>query len=240
MEHPPRAFADLFESKQLNSSILGKSLKVVDESREQVSLSLSSLHSEKHLFRSSSPTMRIENEHGEDRRCSRSRSELPPTAKAAERKQSNLGDKKMARDAKHEAVKFKNENNQHYVKQRRIDGGYNDNSPVVAALEKSDPRGLGRSVEARKENASKRLKAEEEADGMNMMRQMPSVKTTGNCPNGTTIHGFLYKFDEHHLSIVCLCHGSFHTPEEFVKHAGGDNVPNPLKHIIVCPYSSEF
>jgi hypothetical protein len=66
-----------------------------------------------------------------------------------------------------------------------------------------------------------------------MMQEMPSVSTKG-IPNGSKVEGFLYKYRKgEEIRIVCVCHGSFLTPAEFVKHAGGGNVANPLRHIVV-------
>ncbi|KAF8107309.1 hypothetical protein N665_0124s0100, partial [Sinapis alba] len=59
----------------------------------------------------------------------------------------------------------------------------------------------------------------------NMIEDMPCVSTTGDGPNGRKIDGFLYRYrkgDE--VRIVCVCHGSFLSPAEFVKHAGGRDV----------------
>ncbi|EEC82402.1 hypothetical protein OsI_26773 [Oryza sativa Indica Group] len=42
------------------------------------------------------------------------------------------------------------------------------------------------------------------------------------------------------VRIVCVCHGNFLTPAEFVKHAGGGDVTNPLRHIVVNPSPSVF
>ncbi|KAJ4755406.1 Ninja-family protein [Rhynchospora pubera] len=66
-----------------------------------------------------------------------------------------------------------------------------------------------------------------------MVDEMPCVSTMGE--NGRTIEGFLYNFRKGgaEVRIVCVCHGSFLTPAEFVKHAGGGDVTNPLKHIKV-------
>ncbi|KAK9203840.1 hypothetical protein WN943_014097 [Citrus x changshan-huyou] len=72
-----------------------------------------------------------------------------------------------------------------------------------------------------------------ESNGMDVMRQMPSVRTTGDGPNGRRVEGFLYTYTRTNVSIVCLCHGIVFTPAEFVKHAGGGDVPNPMKHITV-------
>ncbi|XP_042381669.1 ninja-family protein AFP3-like [Zingiber officinale] len=67
-----------------------------------------------------------------------------------------------------------------------------------------------------------------------MMEKMPFVSTQGEGPNGRRVEGFLYKYRKgEEVRIVCVCHGSFLTPAEFVKHAGGLDVTNPLRHIVV-------
>ncbi|CAJ2669040.1 unnamed protein product [Trifolium pratense] len=71
-------------------------------------------------------------------------------------------------------------------------------------------------------------------DLRNLFEDMPSVSTKGEGPNGKRIEGFLYKYGKgEQVRILCVCHGSFLTPAEFVKHAGGGDVANPLKHIVV-------
>nr|GMC62212.1 ninja-family protein AFP3-like [Ipomoea batatas] len=70
----------------------------------------------------------------------------------------------------------------------------------------------------------------------NAMFNMPCVTTRGDGPNGKKIEGFLYRYRKgEEVRIVCVCHGSFLSPAEFVKHAGGGDVAHPLKHIIVSP-----
>lgn len=70
----------------------------------------------------------------------------------------------------------------------------------------------------------------------NMLEDMPCVSTTGDGPNGKKIDGFLYRYRKgEQVKIVCVCHGSFLSPAEFVKHAGGSDVAHPLKHIVVNP-----
>ncbi|XP_044468779.1 ninja-family protein AFP3-like [Mangifera indica] len=70
----------------------------------------------------------------------------------------------------------------------------------------------------------------------NVLEDMPCVSTTGDGPNGRRIEGFLYQYRKgEEVRIVCVCHGSFLTPAEFVKHAGGGDVAHPLRHIIVNP-----
>ncbi|OVA00813.1 Ninja [Macleaya cordata] len=77
--------------------------------------------------------------------------------------------------------------------------------------------------------------------GMKMMEEMPGVSTTGNGPDGKRIEGFLYKYGKgEEVRIVCVCHGSFLSPAEFVKHAGGGDVAHPLRHITVNRSSSSF
>lgn len=63
------------------------------------------------------------------------------------------------------------------------------------------------------------------------MVRMPSVKTIG--ADGKKVEGYLYKYLEGKVRIVCACHGTFQSPAEFVKHAGGNEVANPLKQITV-------
>ncbi|XP_076933690.1 ninja-family protein AFP3-like [Bidens hawaiensis] len=68
---------------------------------------------------------------------------------------------------------------------------------------------------------------------------MPCVFTDG--PGGRRIDGILYKYGkDEEVKIMCVCHGSFLTPAEFVKHAGGTDVDHPLKHIVVNPNSNSY
>jgi len=74
-----------------------------------------------------------------------------------------------------------------------------------------------------------------------VMEEMPCVSTKGDGPNGRRIEGFLYKYRKgEEVRIVCVCHGSFLTPAEFVKHAGGGDVAHPLRRIVVNPTPSAF
>lgn len=71
-----------------------------------------------------------------------------------------------------------------------------------------------------------------------MLSDMPCVSTKGNGVNGKKIEGFLYRYRKgEEVRIVCVCHGSFLTPAEFVKHGGGGDVEHPLRHIVVNPPS---
>ncbi|KAL3624066.1 hypothetical protein CASFOL_032882 [Castilleja foliolosa] len=71
----------------------------------------------------------------------------------------------------------------------------------------------------------------------NGMLDMPYVTTKESGPNGVKIEGFLYRYKKgEEVRIMCVCHGSFLTPKEFVAHGGGGEVEQPLKHIVVSPY----
>ncbi|XP_020688866.1 protein NINJA homolog 1 [Dendrobium catenatum] len=51
---------------------------------------------------------------------------------------------------------------------------------------------------------------------------LPWVTTTGQGPNGRTISGVTYKYNQNQLKIVCACHGFHMSPEEFVQHASSE------------------
>ncbi|KAK4715205.1 hypothetical protein R3W88_013543 [Solanum pinnatisectum] len=75
--------------------------------------------------------------------------------------------------------------------------------------------------------------------GTNTLENMPCVFTKGDGPNGKRVDGILYRYNKgEEVRIMCVCHGSFHSPAEFVKHAGGTNVAHPLKHIVINPNAS--
>ncbi|KAL2472560.1 Ninja-family protein AFP2 [Forsythia ovata] len=77
--------------------------------------------------------------------------------------------------------------------------------------------------------------------GMNVMQDMPCVFTKGDGPNGRKVEGILYKYGKgEEVKIMCICHGSFLSPAEFVKHAGVSDVDQPLKHIVVNPNASSL
>lgn len=75
--------------------------------------------------------------------------------------------------------------------------------------------------------------------GTNTLENMPCVFTKGDGPNGKRVDGILYRYGKgEEVRIMCVCHGSFHSPAEFVKHAGGTDVAHPLKHIVINPNAS--
>ncbi|KAK8511699.1 hypothetical protein V6N13_029291 [Hibiscus sabdariffa] len=99
---------------------------------------------------------------------------------------------------------------------------------------------LWKPEEAESKNPTKKAKIYNNGiqdDGMALMKTMPSVTTTGGGPGGRKIEGILYKYTKEQVIIVCVCHAKFLSPEEFVKHAGGKDVANPMKHINVVSTS---
>lgn len=70
---------------------------------------------------------------------------------------------------------------------------------------------------------------------------MPCVFTKGDGPNGRRVDGVLYKYGKgQEVRIMCICHGSFLSPAEFIKHAGGGNVDQPLRHIVINTAGGSF
>ncbi|KZV15514.1 ninja-family protein mc410-like [Dorcoceras hygrometricum] len=52
---------------------------------------------------------------------------------------------------------------------------------------------------------------------------LPWVSTTDPRPNGRTISGVTYRYSPTQIRIVCACHGSHMSPEEFIGHATEEN-----------------
>ncbi|KAI3452210.1 hypothetical protein Pfo_008875 [Paulownia fortunei] len=102
-------------------------------------------------------------------------------------------------------------------------------SSLQCSQEKGEQEPASRAAERNVKGASKLLK--------NAMLDMPYVTTKGGGTNGHKIEGFLYRYRKgEEVRIVCVCHGMFLTPAEFVKHGGGGDVEHPLKHIVVNPF----
>ncbi|KAL1094134.1 hypothetical protein V6Z11_D06G074900 [Gossypium hirsutum] len=55
--------------------------------------------------------------------------------------------------------------------------------------------------------------------GSGSFPNLPWVSTTGTGPHGRTISGVTYRFSANQIKIVCACHGTHMSPEEFVRHA---------------------
>lgn len=63
------------------------------------------------------------------------------------------------------------------------------------------------------------IAAELKFGGSGSYPNLPWVSTTGSGPNGRTISGVTYRFSPTQIRIVCACHGTHMSPEEFVRHA---------------------
>ncbi|EFJ09324.1 hypothetical protein SELMODRAFT_447751 [Selaginella moellendorffii] len=68
-----------------------------------------------------------------------------------------------------------------------------------------------------------------------VVSDLPWVTTTGTGPNGKTVTGVLFAYKKGEVKIVCACHGRHMSAKEFVEHAGGVDVANPEKCIVVSP-----
>ncbi|RDX83839.1 Ninja-family protein mc410, partial [Mucuna pruriens] len=66
------------------------------------------------------------------------------------------------------------------------------------------------------------LAADVKFGGCGSYPNLPWVSTSGSGPNGRTISGVTYRYSTNQVRIVCACHGSHMTPEEFVRHANED------------------
>lgn len=91
-------------------------------------------------------------------------------------------------------------------------------------------------LEMASEKAAKKLKhvsSYHKSDAMKIVREMPCVISAGDEASGKRIEGLLYKYKRGQVCIVCVCHGCFLSPTEFVMHAGGKEVADPMKHITV-------
>lgn len=63
------------------------------------------------------------------------------------------------------------------------------------------------------------LAADLKFGGSGSYPNLPWVSTTGPGPNGRTISGVTYRYSPTQIRIVCACHGSHMSLEEFVRHA---------------------
>jgi len=63
--------------------------------------------------------------------------------------------------------------------------------------------------------------------GSGSFPNLPWVSTTGPGPNGRAISGVTYKYNATQVKIVCACHGTHMSPDEFIRHAA-EQVPNTV------------
>ncbi|XP_049384745.1 ninja-family protein AFP3-like [Solanum stenotomum] len=105
--------------------------------------------------------------------------------------------------------------------------------------------GKGKSIVFPESNGEKPLKKVKNSnvvtsmDTSDLLRIMPSVTTSGGIINGKVTEGFLFNYGKgKQTSIVCICHGRFFSPAEFVKHGGGKEVDNPMEFINIADDAS--
>ncbi|CAN4097518.1 unnamed protein product [Withania somnifera] len=67
------------------------------------------------------------------------------------------------------------------------------------------------------------LAADLKFGGSGSYPNLPWVSTTGPGPNGRTISGVTYRYSPTQIRMVCACHGSHMSPEEFVLHASEEH-----------------
>lgn len=83
------------------------------------------------------------------------------------------------------------------------------------------------------------IAAELKFGGSGSAPNLPWVSTTGAGPNGKTISGVTYRYSATQIRIVCACHGSHLSPEEFVHHAVEEQpTPNSGSGLASIPSSN--
>ncbi|KAK1317764.1 Ninja-family protein AFP3 [Acorus calamus] len=124
------------------------------------------------------------------------------------------------------------------IRDRRRTTGKSVNSPTE---QPSDPSKKSSTDNYTNNNNNSNNNSGTTETARNVMDSMPCVSTKGDGPNGKKIDGFLYRYKKgEEVRIVCVCHGKFLSPAEFVEHAGGGDVAHPLKHIVVNPTPSAY
>ncbi|CAH2037870.1 unnamed protein product [Thlaspi arvense] len=117
-------------------------------------------------------------------------------------------------------------------------GSQGTEKPSVTRAKNSNSNESEKGVRREDESVDRKGKGTATATGL---FDMPCVFTKGDGPNGRRVDGILYKYGKgEEVRIMCICHGSFLTPAEFVKHGGGGDVDRPLRHIVVNTSSSTF
>ncbi|OMO58255.1 hypothetical protein COLO4_34790 [Corchorus olitorius] len=93
--------------------------------------------------------------------------------------------------------------------------GSSVNLRANTASERSTADGLSLDFSAIKPGIAADLKF----GGSGSYPNLPWVSTTGTGPHSRTISGVTYRFSANQIKIVCACHGTHMSPEEFVRHA---------------------
>lgn len=68
------------------------------------------------------------------------------------------------------------------------------------------------------------LAADVKFGGCGSFPNLPWVSTMCPGPNGRTIYGVTYKYNANQITIVCACHGTHMSLEDFVRHASEEHV----------------
>ncbi|XP_060185276.1 ninja-family protein AFP1-like isoform X1 [Lycium barbarum] len=128
------------------------------------------------------------------------------------------------------------------LESKPAEGSAKASPPSIHSLQKDfGSKKAGGETEISPCNRVDTTKSQVQKTGANALGDMPCVFTKGDGPNGRRIDGILYKYGKgEEIKIMCVCHGSFLSPAEFVKHAGGSDVAHPLKHIVIKPNPSPF
>ncbi|XVF19092.1 hypothetical protein REPUB_Repub11eG0080500 [Reevesia pubescens] len=100
--------------------------------------------------------------------------------------------------------------------------GSNINLRSNVASDRPTTKGLSLDLSAIKPGIAADLKF----GGSGSYPNLPWVSTTGTGPHGRTIFGVTYRFSANQIKIVCACHGTHMSPEEFVRHAS-EECANP-------------
>lgn len=120
-------------------------------------------------------------------------------------------------EGKHDAAEegSSSQNGDNAVKQSGI---------IVGANTPDQPRAEGSSSEL--QSIRPGIAGDVKFGGSGSVPNLPWVSTTGSGPKGRTISGVTYRFSSTQIRIVCACHGSHMSPEEFVQHASEDQQTN--------------
>ncbi|URE40010.1 hypothetical protein MUK42_26269 [Musa troglodytarum] len=106
------------------------------------------------------------------------------------------------------------------------EGGSGNNAQTSCLTSNAKPARFGAQLPERAGSVTKSGKPP-------ALPRLPLVSATGDAPHGRTIHGLLYRCTKSEVRMLCVCHGNSFTPAEFLRHAGGADVSQPLKRIVV-------
>lgn len=97
--------------------------------------------------------------------------------------------------------------------------GSSPNMNAKDVLERSKAAGVSLDFPAIKPG----IAADIEFGGCGSYPNLPWVSTTAPGPAGKTISGVTYRYNANQIKIVCACHGTHLSPEEFIRHASDEN-----------------